>query len=78
MNNICFVEIDGDDPLNANPCQLLDDTEFIKTHLIDLNTIENEIEMLQKTHDFKISVSIGYFLGFLKSQVLLFGSCHLE
>jgi len=78
VNNIAFVEIDGDDPVNANPIQLLDDTEFIKVHLIDLNGIEQQIESLKTKHNLLVSVSIGYFVGFLNAQSLLFGSCHLE
>ncbi len=78
MNNIAFVEIDGEDPVNANPIQVLDDTELIKVHLIDLNVIEQELEALKAKHNVLVSVSIGYFVGFLNAQMLLFGSCHLE
>jgi hypothetical protein len=78
VNNIAFVEIDGEDPVNANPIQVLDDTELIKVHLIDLNVIEQELEALKAKHNVLVSVSIGYFVGFLNAQMLLFGSCHLE
>lgn len=58
-----YTEIDGDDPRNANPVQMLEEEENIKVHLIDFNKfICLNIERLSLKYKYNIAEPVWSFI----------------
>ena len=54
-----YTEIDGDDPRNANPVQMLEEEENIKVHLIDFNeSFVKSLQDLAVSHDYGIAAAL--------------------